>query len=277
MLCVVSEDTDRVIGERRMATLRDLGSDPRVVRTDQEMLDFAGRQLDRNRQDLPFTVTYLFDDDGATARLAGSTSIAAGHPAAPPALAVGDPDPVWPVATLLRGEPALAGLDGVPFTGLPAGVGSEPPAQALIVPLARRGGARYGFLSGRAEPVPASGRRLPRVRRPRSRAPRGGDRKRSQLPGPAAPRRGARRAGSRQDHVLLQHQPRVPHPADADHGAGTGVAAPTGRRWAAGTRGAGGHQPQRTAPPATSTWPTPPGSRPRSPRLPPPRVRSPPT
>ena len=146
MLCVVSEDTDRVIGERRMATLRDLGSDPRVVRTDQEMLDFAGRQLDRNRQDLPFTVTYLFDDDGATARLAGSTGIAAGHPAAPPALAVGDPDPVWPVATLLRGEPALAGLDGVPFTGLPTGVGSEPPAQALIVPLARHGGAPYGFL-----------------------------------------------------------------------------------------------------------------------------------
>ena len=26
MLCVVSEDTERVIGERRMATLRDLGS-----------------------------------------------------------------------------------------------------------------------------------------------------------------------------------------------------------------------------------------------------------
>ena len=146
MLCVVSEDTDRVIGERRMATLRDLGSDPRVVRTDQEMLDFAGGQLDRNRQDLPFTVTYLFDDDGATARRAGSTGIAAGHPAAPPALAVGDPDPVWPVATLLRGEPALAGLDGVPFTGLPTGVGSEPPAQALIVPLARHGGAPYGFL-----------------------------------------------------------------------------------------------------------------------------------
>ena len=91
-------------------------------------------------------MTYLFDDDGATARLAGSTGIGAGHPAAPPALAVGDPDPVWPIASLLRGEPALAGLDDVPFTGLPTGVGSEPPAQALIVPLARHGGAPYGFL-----------------------------------------------------------------------------------------------------------------------------------
>jgi hypothetical protein len=52
-----------VIGERRMATLRDLGSDPSVVRTEQETLEFAGRQLDRNRLDLPFTLTYLFGDD----------------------------------------------------------------------------------------------------------------------------------------------------------------------------------------------------------------------
>src|SRR5580693_246928 len=103
-----------------MATLRDLGSDPSVVRTDAETLDFAGRQLDRNRQDFPFTLTYLFDDDGATARRAGRTGIAAGHPAAPAALAAGDPAPVWPVAALLRGEAALVDLGGAPFAGLPA-------------------------------------------------------------------------------------------------------------------------------------------------------------
>ncbi|MGB7143338.1 PAS domain-containing protein, partial [Mycobacterium sp.] len=34
MLCVVSEETERVVGERRMATLRDLGSDPSVVGTE---------------------------------------------------------------------------------------------------------------------------------------------------------------------------------------------------------------------------------------------------
>ena len=69
MLCVVTEDTDRVIGERRMATLRDLGSDPSVVRTEREMLDFAASQLAGNPYDLPFTLTYLFDDDrGRAAR-----------------------------------------------------------------------------------------------------------------------------------------------------------------------------------------------------------------
>lgn len=53
MLCVVSEDTDRVIAERRMATLRDLGSDPSVVRTERQMLDFAASQLAGNAYDLP--------------------------------------------------------------------------------------------------------------------------------------------------------------------------------------------------------------------------------
>ena len=41
MLCVVSEDTHQVIGERRMATLRHLGSDPSVIRTEEERLTFA--------------------------------------------------------------------------------------------------------------------------------------------------------------------------------------------------------------------------------------------
>ena len=47
MLCVVSEDTERVVAERRMATLRELGSDPSVVRTERQMLDFAASQLSR--------------------------------------------------------------------------------------------------------------------------------------------------------------------------------------------------------------------------------------
>jgi PAS domain S-box-containing protein len=146
MLCVVSEETGRVIGERRMATLRDLGSDPSVVRTEQETLEFAGRQLDRNQEDLPFTVTYRFEDEGTTARLVTSTGIVAGQPAAPALITVGAPDQVWPAAAARRGESALVDLDGAPFTGLPRGAWSEPPVQALVSPLVQQGGTRYGFL-----------------------------------------------------------------------------------------------------------------------------------
>ncbi|MEV1198806.1 SpoIIE family protein phosphatase [Microbispora rosea] len=160
MLCVVSEETERVIGERRMATLRDLGSDPSVVRTEQEMLGFACRQLGRNLHDLPFTMTYLFEDGGG-ARLAGVTGISAGHPAAPLTLPADDPDAVWPAAALARGESVIVPLDPVPpdpvplhpvpfhrapFAGLPAGAWPEPPTQALVVPLLQQGSAPYGFL-----------------------------------------------------------------------------------------------------------------------------------
>ncbi|MFG3226903.1 SpoIIE family protein phosphatase [Kitasatospora sp. NPDC048194] len=145
MLCVVTEDTERVVGERRMATLRDLGSDPSVVRTEQEVLAFAGRQLERNPHDLPFTLTYLFDGDGC-AHLASATGIAAGHPAAPEVIALDDPDGAWPAQAAARGEEALLTLEGGPSTELPSAVWPLPPSQALVVPLQQQGSSPYGFL-----------------------------------------------------------------------------------------------------------------------------------
>ncbi|WP_225447484.1 SpoIIE family protein phosphatase [Streptacidiphilus sp. PB12-B1b] len=149
MLCVVSEDTERVIGERRMATLRDLGSDPSVVRTEQEMLAFAGHQLGRNQHDLPFTLTYLLEDgaqDAGCARLAAATGIAAGHAAAPATLPIADPDAIWPVAALAHGEAVLVELGAEHGDALPTGGWPEPPAQALVVPLVQQGSVPYGFL-----------------------------------------------------------------------------------------------------------------------------------
>ena len=138
MLCVVSEDTDRVIGERRMATLRDLGSDPSVVRTEEQTLAFAGVQLGRNRLDLPFTLTYLFQGEDRQGdhdvRLAGATGISGLDPG------------VWPVETLARGGSALVPLDGPAFAVLPTGDWPEPPTQALLVPLLQQGGRPYGFM-----------------------------------------------------------------------------------------------------------------------------------
>ncbi|WP_428966011.1 SpoIIE family protein phosphatase [Micromonospora fluostatini] len=145
MLCVVSEDTERVVGERRMTTLRDLGSDPSVVRTEDETLAFAARQLGRNGLDLPFTAIYLLAGDGS-AHLAAAAGIPAGHPAAPGTIPADEPTPVWPVAALARGESVLVPLDGAAFVGLPTGAWSQPPTQALLVPLLQQGGAPYGFM-----------------------------------------------------------------------------------------------------------------------------------
>ena len=69
MLCVVTENTGRVLGERRMATLRDLAAAVATSRSEQDVLAAVADELGRNLADLPFSLTYLLDDDG-TARLA---------------------------------------------------------------------------------------------------------------------------------------------------------------------------------------------------------------
>ncbi|OBA59917.1 histidine kinase [Mycobacterium sp. 1100029.7] len=143
MLCVVREDTDRVIAQRRMATLRDLGSDPSVVRTERQMLDFSARQLANNPYDLPFSMTYLFGDNGE-ALLAGVSGIAPGHPAAPQILPSGNLS-AWPIERLAQGAIELIELDGN-SDNLPTGAWPEPPTQALVVPLVQQGGPPVGFL-----------------------------------------------------------------------------------------------------------------------------------
>ncbi|KUH69047.1 histidine kinase [Mycolicibacterium novocastrense] len=144
MLCVVSEDTQQVISERQMATLRDLGSDPSVVRTEEEIMAFAERQLGQNLRDLPFTLTYLFDADGG-ARLAGSTGGIAEHPIAWAHVGAGH-DGSWPLEEPARGETTVVALAGDRYADLPTGDWRDPPQHALIVPLQQQGGSPIGFL-----------------------------------------------------------------------------------------------------------------------------------
>jgi PAS domain S-box-containing protein len=144
ILCVVSEDTERFISARRMATLRDLGSDPSVRPSEAEMLASAATQLGRNLGDLPFTLTYLFDDD-RSAHLVAASGLTASHPVAPVLLPADGPG-IWPLRDVVDGRSALIELDGEPYVGLPTGAWQEPPRQALLVPLLQQGVAPLGFL-----------------------------------------------------------------------------------------------------------------------------------
>src|SRR4051812_34724148 len=147
MLCVVSEDTDRVIGERHMATLRDLGSDTTTVRTEAEVIDAAVRRLEDDRRSLPFALLYVFDDDGAHARLTGATGIAEGEIAAPAVLDASDAEAAWPVAALAAGGTVLVEDIDRRLGPLPTGAWDEPPQGALVVPLPQQGRQQpYGFL-----------------------------------------------------------------------------------------------------------------------------------
>jgi len=147
MLCVVSEDTDTVIGERHMATLRDLGSDTTSVRTEAEVLAAAVRHLQGDLRSLPFALFYLFDDDSDGARLSGAAGIRPGTPAAPHVVGLDDPGAIWPAAALAAGETALVEDLDRRIAALPTGAWDEPPRRALVVPLPQQGQQRpYGFL-----------------------------------------------------------------------------------------------------------------------------------
>jgi signal transduction histidine kinase/DNA-binding response OmpR family regulator len=147
MLCVVSEITDQVIGERRMSDLIELGSELTKANTEAHVVAAVEERLGAERRSFPFTLMYLFDDDGSGARLTCSPGIPEGHPAAPALIDLADPNPCWPVGALATGQTVAIDELTERFPSIPSGAWDRPPAQALGLPLLRRGeGVPYGFL-----------------------------------------------------------------------------------------------------------------------------------
>ncbi len=153
MLCVVSEETGRVTGERRMTTLRELGGALAGVQDERSLYRTIETVLTHNPLSLPFTALYVFDDDAAEhARLVATAGIEAGHPAAPLSVDADAREP-WPVAELTNDRMLV--VDRLPerFDDLPTGAWDSPPTEALLVPLTGQGLDRpYGFLVAAPNP-----------------------------------------------------------------------------------------------------------------------------
>src|SRR4051812_1645116 len=149
MLCVVVETTERVLGERRMATLRDLAAAVTATRTERDVLAAVSQELARNRADVPFSATYLVDDDG-TARLVAASGIAPGPPPPPETIRADEPHPAWPLDRLREGEQVVVDDLVGRFADLPTGAWQQPPHTAVAVPLsvstAQERGPVTGFL-----------------------------------------------------------------------------------------------------------------------------------
>jgi PAS fold len=147
MLCVVTEETERTIGERRLSSLRELASEIAGKNTSAEVLAAAERSLSANLKDLPFTLIYQFESDGA-ARLACATGVEPGHPIAPALITATDSGMPWPVGELLI-EPSIRTIDDLEqrFDRLPVGAWQRAPRQAVVATMARQGQHRpAGFL-----------------------------------------------------------------------------------------------------------------------------------
>ncbi|MDP3219784.1 MAG: ATP-binding protein [Deltaproteobacteria bacterium] len=137
LFCVVIEETERVIGERRLALLHEFAALLSQTKSTAEVLEAARRSLSADARDVPFSLVYFFDPDGPRARLVSATGLAADHPAVP-ALAALDATAPWALGHVWsQSAPAVVTLD--PGVRWPHGAWRVPPTHALVVPIAQQG------------------------------------------------------------------------------------------------------------------------------------------
>ncbi len=154
MLCVVTEETERVIGERRLTFLRSLAAGLSGAIVEPDVLAAVDSCLSQNQRDLPFALTYLFRGDDR-ACLVSRSGIDSHHSAAPGEMLPGDPNVSWPVADMLdrRGIVMVEDLQQR-FPDLPTGDWELPPSCAVLIPLQKQGQSRAaGFFIAGLSPV----------------------------------------------------------------------------------------------------------------------------
>lgn len=130
VLCIGVDDTARVLQARRMRCLRETAAIVASAQPEDAMAGSLQRVLGGCARDLPFTLTYLFDN-GSDARLVCASGIARGHPAAPESLAAGGGGP-WPAAAVRHGG-SLVLHDLAALGELPRGTWDRPPAAVALV------------------------------------------------------------------------------------------------------------------------------------------------
>jgi PAS domain S-box-containing protein len=143
IFCACNETTGRVIGERRLRTLRDLGRTVAEAKTAADACEVAARTLTANPADIPFALIYLLDTDGRQACLAAATGIEAGSGAAPQRIDLRERSAAWPLHRVYE-TTAVEVVTDLParFGNLPGGAWPESPQTALVLPIASPGQTR---------------------------------------------------------------------------------------------------------------------------------------
>jgi signal transduction histidine kinase/DNA-binding response OmpR family regulator len=130
ILCANSSETQWMFAERQQALLHEVAARTASARTVEAACELALDAFSANRKDLPFALLFLVEAD--TARLAHTAGIAADHPLVP-AVITATTECLWPVAEVLAGAPV--GIRALGAAGLPAGAWSEPPFEAVAIPV----------------------------------------------------------------------------------------------------------------------------------------------
>jgi len=141
VFCACTEDTHRVLSQRRLRTLRDLSARSlSEAKSPGKACEIAAATLAENDKDVPFALIYLVDADRKAARLAGAAGIEQGTAASPleVPLASESGGGVWPLHKVSSSNQAER-VDTTHFPNLPGGGWDEPPRSALVLPIAAPG------------------------------------------------------------------------------------------------------------------------------------------
>ncbi len=137
VFCPVIETTDKVIGERRLRTLRDLAARCKGAASEAAVYEAAARVLGENTHDIPFAMIYRVDEARQNARLAATSGVEAGAAAAPEAVALAtDQAGLWSLGNVAQtGVTATVRDLSSQFSTLPGGAWTIPPHTALVLPV----------------------------------------------------------------------------------------------------------------------------------------------
>jgi signal transduction histidine kinase len=136
VLATVHEISDKVVSERRVAALHELGARVSEARTAEEACARAAATLERHGKDLPFALIYLLDAGAGRARLASTAGARAGDGVSPRTIGLEDDGAAWPLGEAMRcPAPVTVERIGDRFASVPQGPWSEPPHTALVVPI----------------------------------------------------------------------------------------------------------------------------------------------
>jgi PAS domain S-box-containing protein len=131
----VIENTRRVLGERRLRSLRDLGASLAEAKSAEDACSVAVRTLADSRTDVPFALLYLLDPQTRRGTLVASTG-EADEMAAPISFDLDSPDDdtAWPLARVCRsGETVQVGAPSSSTLILPLATAGEPHCAGVIV------------------------------------------------------------------------------------------------------------------------------------------------
>jgi PAS domain S-box-containing protein len=134
VLATVHEITQKVIAERRVVALRDLGARSVEPKSPLEACSIAVETLARHSKDVPFVFAYLLNESRDAAQMACRTSQSMCPSTM--SLTASAADEIWPVSKLLEtSEIQLVHDLQKKFRQVPQGPWSEPPSTAALVPI----------------------------------------------------------------------------------------------------------------------------------------------